>query len=193
MLYPSIAVMREIAGELAGRDDPADAAAPHFPGSAADDPGTAALIRRAHVALETAPERLGQDDVFMRAMAQLVARHAADPPATPESGREDRAVARVCDFIEAHLDADLTLADLAAVAGFSRYRLIRCFRRTLGATPHLYRTSRRVIRAKGLLADGWAPAEAGLACGFYDQAHFTRSFKRAVGVTPARYRAASLD
>ncbi len=45
----------------------------------------------------------------------------------------------------------------------------------------------RIAEARLLLARGVPPAEAALACGFADQAHLTRTFKRAVGVTPARY------
>lgn len=191
MMYPSIELMAELAGELAGRDAPADAPAPYFPESVLRDGAAAAAMRRAHAALEAASDRLAQDDIFLRAMSALVARHSAERPTPLAAGREDRAIARVRAYIEETLDADVSLAELAEVAGLGRYRLIRSFRRSLGVTPHVYRSSRRVIRAKERLAAGETPAGTALACGFCDQAHFTRVFKRATGVTPARYRAAS--
>jgi AraC-like DNA-binding protein len=59
-------------------------------------------------------------------------------------------------------------------------------------TPHAYLTGRRIAAAKGLL-DGNVPlSEVALACGFYDQSHFTRSFKGCTGVTPGQYRRGSL-
>src|SRR5690606_28765236 len=83
---------------------------------------------------------------------------------------------------------DLTLNELAATAGLSRFYFLRAFRREVGVPPHAYLTGRRIAAAKGLL-DGDQPlSEVALACGFYDQSHFTRAFKGATGVTPGQYR-----
>ena len=65
----------------------------------------------------------------------------------------------------------------------------RCFKGTLGTTPHGYLVQRRVERAKSLLADGDLPiAEVALECGFATQAHLTTVFRNAVGATPNSYR-----
>jgi AraC-like DNA-binding protein len=81
----------------------------------------------------------------------------------------------------------VSLADLASVAGLSRFELVRRFRAQTGLTPLAYRTNLRVARARTMLACGEPPAQVAAACGFSDQAHLTRTFRRAVGVTPARY------
>ena len=79
------------------------------------------------------------------------------------------------------------LAELAAVAGLSRFELVRCFRSGTGLTPHAYQVNLRIGRARELLAAGMAPAQVAAQCGFCDQPHLTRAFRRLVGVTPARY------
>ena len=84
----------------------------------------------------------------------------------------------------------LPLACLAESAGLSPYHFLRTFRAAVGMTPHLYLNQVRVIEAKRQLAKGMPPAEAALACGFFDQSHMARQFKRIAFVTPGRYRSA---
>jgi AraC-like DNA-binding protein len=85
----------------------------------------------------------------------------------------------------------VTLGELAAVAGLSRFELVRRFREQIGIPPHAFQTNLRIEQARRLLAGGVAPAAVAATCGFADQPHLTRTFKRAVGVTPARYARAA--
>ena len=85
----------------------------------------------------------------------------------------------------------MRLAELAAVAGLSRFELARTFRAQVGLPPHAFQLDLRVRRARALLAGGEPPAAVAAACGFADQSHLHRVFKRAVGVTPGRYAASS--
>ncbi|WP_207080864.1 helix-turn-helix domain-containing protein [Novosphingobium sp. KA1] len=96
---------------------------------------------------------------------------------------------KVTDFIEDNLDADLSLGDLAAIAGFSEYHFSRMFKARTGQTPHRYVMERRVAKARELLARGKTPIkEISASLGFADQAHLTQVFKRLTGITPKRYR-----
>ena len=79
---------------------------------------------------------------------------------------------------------------LSSVAGLTRFELVRRFRRHTGLTPHAFQTNLRIAQARGMLARGEAAARVAAQCGFADQSHLTRTFKRAVGVTPARFAAA---
>jgi len=101
---------------------------------------------------------------------------------------------RVSDYIEAHLDADPTLSDLAAAAGLSRYHFAREFQLATGQTPLRYLQQRRIERAEELLANTALPlVEVALAVGFKSQEHFTTVFKRLTGTTPGAYRTALRD
>ena len=99
---------------------------------------------------------------------------------------------RVQDYIEAHLAEDMSLAELAGVACLSPSHFSRSFKQATGTGPQRYTVRRRVERAKELLRcteDSLAGIAA--ATGFADQSHFTTAFRREVGVTPGRFRAAS--
>jgi len=98
---------------------------------------------------------------------------------------------RVLDHVAAHYAAAVSLDALAAVAGLSPSHFSRVFRQTIGRSPMQFVAAYRVEQAKRRLADPQTSlSEVALACGFADQAHFTRTFKQAEGLTPGAYRAA---
>ena len=107
----------------------------------------------------------------------------------PSSLRNSPAVAKAKERIDDDPASPVTLAELAALSGLSRFQLIRAFARELGATPHAYLIQRRVRLARQLLLLGETPAGAAQGAGFADQSHMTRAFVRQSGVTPARYAA----
>ncbi len=72
----------------------------------------------------------------------------------------------------------------------SWFQLLRGFKHAVGVTPHAYLLQRRVRLTRRLLAAGRRPAGEAAEAGFADQGHLTRAFRRQLGVTPARYRAA---
>jgi AraC family transcriptional regulator len=96
----------------------------------------------------------------------------------------------VIDYIHEHLDTELALDHLAAVARLSPYHFARLFKNSTGLPPHRYVIARRVERAKELLREReqLPLAEVAAEVGFSDQSHFTRHFRRLVGVTPRRFR-----
>lgn len=95
---------------------------------------------------------------------------------------------RVRDNIDARLDQEISLAQLAGDCGLSTSHFARAFARSTGVPPHRWLTQRRVERAKELMQTEASLAEIALMCGFSDQSHLTRVFAQAVGVTPGRWR-----
>lgn len=104
------------------------------------------------------------------------------------SGREPEAVGIVKTYLHDHLGESVTLSDLAAVAGLSKFYLWRSFTHSVGMTPQVFQTSLRIIEAKTLLRRGQPLAQIALAAGFVDQAHFTTTFKKVTGLTPGQYQ-----
>jgi AraC-like DNA-binding protein len=97
-------------------------------------------------------------------------------------------------FIEAHLDGDPSIADLARECGLSASHFGRAFRQAVGMPPHQWLTKRRIERAKDLLRKGDSPlVEIALACGFVDQSHLTRTFTRHEGCGPGKWRRLRLN
>ncbi|NMG08009.1 AraC family transcriptional regulator [Brasilonema sp. UFV-L1] len=93
------------------------------------------------------------------------------------------------DYINAHLDQDIKLADIAELLGVSHYYFCHLFKQSVGMTPHKYLIQQRIERAKVLLKNQeFSIAEVALECGFTDQSHLTKHFKRLVGLTPKAMR-----
>jgi AraC family transcriptional regulator len=110
-------------------------------------------------------------------------------PLTSRGGLSALQLRRVMAFIEEHLEGDLSIARLAAVAGTSASHFKTLFRKTVGAPVHVYVIQRRVERAKSLLLKGELPAsQVALAAGFSHQSHMARAMRRLLGVTPRAVR-----
>jgi AraC-like DNA-binding protein len=103
----------------------------------------------------------------------------------------DRQPGRLAGDLRELLDERLfeatTLAQAGRDLGASPSHLVRCFTGTFGIAPHQYLTARRIEAARRRLLDGEPIALVAAGVGFYDQAHFTRQFKRHVGIPPGRY------
>lgn len=99
---------------------------------------------------------------------------------------------RVFDYVEAHLDRDLNLSEMANVLNLSQYHFCRLFKQSTGVAPHQYVTRCRIDRAKQLLlTTPMTIAEIALAVGLNNHSSFTRLFRQLVGVTPKQFRALS--
>lgn len=98
-------------------------------------------------------------------------------------------VQRGIDFIEEHLTEEIELQDVSRVAGVSHWHFLRMFKALTNETLKSYIRSRRLANARRLLvASTDGILTIAFAAGFESQEAFTRAFKRAFGVTPARYR-----
>ena len=96
---------------------------------------------------------------------------------------------RVLDYIERHIEEEITVAALADLANLSAFHFTRMFTATLGVPPFRYVSRRRLEQAMAMLADGTLPlVEIAHRSGFAAQASFNRAFRRAVGMTPGEYR-----
>ncbi len=101
------------------------------------------------------------------------------------------AVSRVRALLIAEPARAVRMERLEEVTGLDRWTLSRQFRAAFGTSPHRFRTLRRLDLARRLMATGAPLADAAAAAGFADQSHLTRQFKRAYGLTPARWLAAT--
>jgi AraC family transcriptional regulator len=89
------------------------------------------------------------------------------------------------DYIQEHLDRDISLAELASVAQLSCYYFARLFKQSTGSSPHQYLIQCRIDRAKKLLKeDELSIANIAQLVSFANQGHLNYHFKRLVGITP---------
>jgi AraC family transcriptional regulator len=108
----------------------------------------------------------------------------------PTTHRIDHArLRRVLDHISANLDEEITLAQLAQIAGVSVFHFARTFTRAMGVSPSRYVSRMRLEKAMADIAAGkLSLAEIAFKAGFSSQASFTRAFYRVTGLTPGEYR-----
>ncbi|PMR73997.1 helix-turn-helix domain-containing protein [Billgrantia endophytica] len=132
-------------------------------------------------------------DYLAHAIAAHTLRNAASWRGRPEQETKYRLgtyqLKAVTEYLEANLSASLHLDDLAAAANLGRTAFLQQFKASTGQTPHQYLMAARVRKACELLKGSAVPlSDIAYACGFADQAHFSTTFKRIVGVTPSQYR-----
>jgi len=97
---------------------------------------------------------------------------------------------RVCDYIDRHLGEEMTLRDLACIAGFSEYHFHRLFAAMTGETLFAFIQRLRLERAARQLSvhPSRKITQLALECGFSSSAVFCRAFKNRFGCTPSAFR-----
>ncbi|KJK20274.1 AraC family transcriptional regulator [Pseudomonas sp. 2(2015)] len=150
-------------------------------------PPLACTFLHHHQALEQSPCSLERESLLLGLLSQVFERSGALIPAV--IGREREAVQRVRSKLEADFDQQLSLEHLASLVGLEPLYLIRVFKNSVGISPHSYQIQLRIAQVQRLLRAGASIADASFTCGFFDQSHMTRAFKKVVGVTPGSFRA----
>jgi len=113
--------------------------------------------------------------------------NASRLPRLPERAMPKWRLRRVCDYVEVNLDQNLSLHELAAVAGFSVPHFKVLFRHSMGLSVHRYVIERRVERARELIVRGERPMSTiALDAGFAHQSHMIRCVQRVLGITPTQ-------
>jgi len=181
-MYPTISFLDEILGVRSQHPYPLQ-----IPGGVIRDPRAAAKLINAHKELEHRPLDSRAGDALIDAVRFFVHRHGTWNHA-PNVVRSNRSpLHRARDYLITRMADAVPLGELSDVAGLSPFHLTRRFHEHFGLPPHQFQMNTRVERARTLLRRGYAPVDVAIACGFSDQAHLTRCFRRHVGTTPARY------
>jgi AraC family transcriptional regulator len=111
-------------------------------------------------------------------------------PTAYKGGLPGYRLRRVLDYIASNLDKNISLSELAAIAGMSPHYFSELFKQSTGRSPHNYILLRRIECAKhGLLNPARSILDAALDAGFQNASHFARMFQRVEGISPSRFRA----
>lgn len=175
---------------LDGADEVASDLEPGRARTALNDPVIEGLGMALLPALEH-PERapyMFVEHVLLALRAHLIDRVGARPAPRP-GGLSSRQLRRARDYLEAHLAENVSLSEVAATCSLSAAHFARGFRLSVGMPPHRYLVHRRVARARELLARTRLPlSDIAVQCGFADQSHLSRVFRRVLGITPGSLR-----
>ncbi|BAQ82864.1 AraC family transcriptional regulator [Pseudomonas sp. St29] len=151
-----------------------------------EDPAFARWFLQQHQRIEHADSSLERESILLELLAQLFQRNGVRQPATDRQERE--AVKRIRQRLDDDFEQSIRLEELAALVNLEPLYMIRVFKNSLGISPHSYQIQRRIARVQHLLRSGASITEASFHCGFFDQSHMTRAFKKVVGITPGHFR-----
>ncbi len=128
--------------------------------------------------------------------AHTLQQHCGTPKfaSIPQQGLEVWQKLRAEEMLRASLAGNISVSELAIAGSLSESHFARRFRHSFGTSVHQYLIHLRIDHAKHLLADSDKPlVEIALQSGFYDQASFTRTFRRIERTTPSRWRRFNQD
>jgi len=136
---------------------------------------------------------VGLDEVgqlFASRFVEVVSGRSREP--APATSRDRRRAVETALWIDAHSHQQIDLEGAAGQAGISPFHFLRLFSSVLGVTPHQYLVRSRLRRAaRRLTDDDSSITEIAYDVGFGDLSNFVRTFHRAAGVSPRRFREAS--
>ncbi|MEM8883328.1 MAG: AraC family transcriptional regulator [Planctomycetota bacterium] len=154
------------------------------------------LCRAGVLVMDALRERVGSEVIFEALsrvfLVRLIQRYGLerDPDADFDASFTAEQYKRVLDFVARHFARKITLEEMASVAAISESHFARLFKQSVRQTPYQFVIAYRIEKAKEMLADrDRRMSDIALACGFSDQAHFSRLFKRHQGRTPSEWRA----
>ncbi|HUE91746.1 AraC family transcriptional regulator [Pseudomonas sp.] len=151
-----------------------------------DDGAVALGLARLAAAFEQA-DVLALESELLVLLERVFLRHGG-LPAAQAARRDGGVILALRDYLEAHYAEAVSLEQLGQQLQRHPRHLIEAFRRVYGVPPHTYLLQRRVREAKRRLLAGEAVVAVALDLGFYDQAHFSTTFKRFTGVSPGLFR-----
>lgn len=134
--------------------------------------------------------RLYTESLIIQLSTHLVRRYSQFPDSEfLPSGLTPSRLRRVIEFINAQIDQEIRLAQLAQVAGVSPFHFCREFKRSIGLTPHHFVMQRRVELSKRLLeSTKKSITDISAELGFLTPSHFASTFRKLLGLTPTHYR-----
>lgn len=136
---------------------------------------------------EEISSNLTKESLRLNFFADLLINHAQNKSSASPYKANPKAVRLAIEYLQDNIARNISLDELAKVAGVNKFYLCRAFRREIGVSPHVYQIQMRIALAKQLLLKKKPLVEVALAIGFYDQSHFNKYFKKFVGTSPLAY------
>jgi len=143
--------------------------------------------KRLHAAILEEATEIEQQSRLVECIGTLLNHHGEQQMAEMANpGRQTLLRAR--DFMFEQYTHSISLDEIAAIAGLSRFHFLKAFTLQFGLTPHAYQIHLRIERSLPLLRQGMSLTRVAETMGFNDQSHYIRHFKRIMGVTPGQYK-----
>jgi AraC-like DNA-binding protein len=186
-IYPKPEILMNISGEFQkGIGTPNNT--PWFPNAVVHDAVVANQLRQLYTCLQQSTNQLLRESMLLASMTLLISRHGKKRTHLQTLGNEPHAVKIAREYIDNHFYQNISLSYLSKLSGLSPFYLARLFTKSTGLPPHAYQNQRQIHAAKQQLIQGYKPADTAISCGFTDQSHLSKHFKKAFGITPGAYQ-----
>ncbi|OTG83427.1 AraC family transcriptional regulator [Acinetobacter sp. ANC 5054] len=182
-IYPTPEMMADISRDFFK----STGSAPWFPHAVVHDEGLAIQLNMLFDLLIQSQNSLFKESLFLSTTAYLISRHAMTRQTLKNLPEAQRKIQLIQEILAHEPEKEHQLSDLAEIVGLSPWHLLRQFKKYTGLPPHAWLVQCRLHKALRLLKSGQEIALTAQLCGFSDQSHFNRHFKKAVGCTPAQY------
>jgi len=187
-MYPMPERLAEISCELKNLYGGTHDRVPWFADSVVEDAVMSVKLRQLFTLLDHSDNQLERESFYLKTMIELIFRHGRQKNSLLDLGKEPSAVQRVRDYIDEYFEQNISIKALADLVQLSPFYLTRLFQKNVGLPPHAYQIQRRLFKAKRLIALGVKLSDVAADCGFSDQSHLSRHFKKACVVTPGAYQ-----
>ena len=161
--------------------------APWFPSAVIHDLGLAQQLSLLFDLLEQKENTLLKESMYLSTLAILISRYGKTKLKALVLPEAQQKIKIIQDLLSATPEYDYSLTELASYAGLSPWHFLREFKKYTGLPPHSWLVQLRLQKARQLLKQGHNITITAQSCGFSDQSHFNRHFKKAMGVTPSQY------
>ncbi|MGH1540353.1 MAG: AraC family ligand binding domain-containing protein [Arenicella sp.] len=187
-MYPMPEMLAEISCELKSTHGGTHDRIPWFADAVVKDTMMSARLKQLFSLLENSDNQLERESLYLNTIIELICRHGRQHNTLLDLGKEPTAVQRVRDYIDAHFEQNISIQTLANLVQLSPFYLTRLFHKTVGSPPHAYQIQRRLFKAKRLIVLGVKLSDVAADCGFSDQSHLSRHFKKSFVVAPGAFQ-----
>jgi len=173
-------IMRETVRQITGTDY-----LPKFTATTAYRSEAVSPLRELHGLIMDQKKDFEKEEIFFFLIEQLITEYTE--PVKESLSETSVEIGKARTYMENHFAELITLDELSELTNLNKYTLLRNFTKQRGVTPYQYLETIRISEAKKLLEKGADPLDAAMQTGFADQSHFTRFFKKIIGLTPKQY------
>jgi len=187
-MYPMPDMLSKVSRELKNNYQGSHDRLPWFADAVVNDPVMSTKLRQLFQLLESSDNQLERESLYLSTIIELIFRHGRQRNELLDLGKEPISIQRVRDYIDAHVEQNISIQTLADLVELSPFYLTRLFHKTVGLPPHTYQIQRRLYKAKRLIILGVKLSDVAADCGFTDQSHLTRHFKKSFVVAPGAFQ-----
>jgi len=182
-MYPTPEMLQQVSADFFSEKG----VTPWFPQAVIHDEGLAAQLLILFDLFAVQNNHLLKQSLFLSTLALLLQRHGKGRKELRHLSQANEKILRIKEILAFEPEKDHQLQDLANEVNLSPWHLLRQFKKQTGLPPHAWLIQVRLRKAICLLKQGVDISMTAQLCGFSDQSHFNRHFKRTIGCTPSQY------